>query len=93
MTSVKIKTFHKCFNYTWMIVILCFFMVFICLGLFVSINTAGYACGAPVMNWVFDRYGSYKPILLICCLIMAVVTVTFQFVVTASERKRREKLC
>lgn len=63
------------------------------LGLFVSINTAGYACGAPVMNWVFDTYGSYKPIFLICCFIMAVVTVTFQFVVTASERKRREKLC
>lgn len=63
------------------------------LGLFVSINTAGYACGAPVMNWVFDIYGSYKPIFLICCFIMAVITVTFQFVVTASDRKRREVLC
>jgi len=32
------------------------------LGLFVSINTAGYACAGPVMNRVFDVSGSYKMI-------------------------------
>ena len=57
------------------------------LGLFVSVNTAGYALSAPVMNWVFDVWGSYKPVFLVCCVIMAAITMTLQFVINASEKQ------
>ena len=31
------------------------------MGIVVSVNTAGYAVGTPLTNWVFDRTGSYVP--------------------------------
>lgn len=57
------------------------------LGLFVSINTAGYACSAPVMNWVFDISGSYKSVFMICGLIMIAVLLCFQYVIKVSKQK------
>ena len=62
------------------------------LGLFVSINTAGYAVGAPMTNWVFDKFGTYKPMFLVCAVAMAVVTIVFQFVISASHKDRMEIL-
>ncbi len=56
------------------------------LGLFVSVNTAGYALGSPLMNWVYDTRGSYKPALLLCAVIMVLVTVIFQFVLNAAHK-------
>ncbi len=47
------------------------------LGVFGSINTAGYACGPVLTNLVFDKIGSYIPILLVYVGIMVAVTVTF----------------
>lgn len=58
------------------------------LGLFVSVNTAGYALGSLLMNWVYDTWGSYKPALLLCAVIMVLVTVIFQFVLNAAHRER-----
>ena len=58
------------------------------LGLVVAVNTAGYAIGNPVVNWCYDRYGTYAPMLYIFCGIMAAVTITFQFIVSASARDR-----
>ena len=60
------------------------------MGLFVSINTAGYAVGAPVTNWVFDKFGTYNPMFIACAIGMAVVTIVFQFVITASHKDRME---
>lgn len=57
------------------------------LGLFVSINTAGYACSAPVMNWVFDISGSYKSVFMICGFIMIAVLLCFQYVIKVSKQK------
>ncbi len=59
------------------------------MGLFVSVNTAGYAVGTPLVNWVFDAFGSYRPILLISAAIMFAVTISFQFVLTSAYRTRR----
>ena len=56
------------------------------LGLFVSGNTAGYACAGPVMNRVFDVCGSYKPVFIVCGLIMSAVMLCFQYVIRVSKQ-------
>ncbi|MBQ7565711.1 MAG: MFS transporter [Oscillospiraceae bacterium] len=58
------------------------------MGLFVSICTAGYAVGAPITNRVYDVVGSYRPALFVMVGLMAVVTVTFQLILTVSGRER-----
>lgn len=60
------------------------------MGLFVSINTAGYAVGAPLTNWVFDKFGTYNPMFVASAIGMAAVTIVFQFVITASQKDRME---
>lgn len=62
------------------------------MGLFVSVNTAGYAIGAPMTNWVFDRFGTYKPMFVVCAIAMAIVTIVFQFIISASHKDRQEIL-
>ena len=62
------------------------------LGLIVSINTAGYAVGAPLINTVFDLTGSYRPALYICAGIMTFVMVTLQFVLNAANREKKKIL-
>lgn len=63
------------------------------IGLFVSINTAGYAVGAPVVNLSYDVFGSYTVALVGSAIIMVMVTIAMQYVITAShnERKRIEE--
>lgn len=60
------------------------------MGIFVSINTAGYALGTPLVNLVFDICGTYKPIMIACVFIMAAVTILFQFVLTAAHKDRKK---
>lgn len=60
------------------------------MGLFVSVNTAGFAVGAPLMNWSFDRFGTYRPIFLVCAGIMVIVLITFQFILSASQKVKKE---
>lgn len=62
------------------------------LGIFVSINYAGFALGTPIMNLCFDIVGSYRPMFAVCAGIMIVVTVAFQFVITASKKVKAGKL-
>lgn len=59
------------------------------LGIFVSLNTAGYALGTPVANLVFESTGSYQPILLFCGIVMVAIALVFQFVLNASDRQRK----
>lgn len=61
------------------------------LGLFVSVNTAGYAVGAPLTNWFFDRFGTYTPMFLLCAVLMVIVTIVSQFNVTAAHKIRKEQ--
>ena len=58
------------------------------LGLFVAVNTAGYALGSPAVNLVYDATGSYKNILQVLSLIMAVITVCMQLILRRAEQER-----
>ena len=58
------------------------------LGLFVSVNTAGYAVGAPVMNLCYDILGSYKYALIVISVIMTAVFVLLQFVISSVTKAR-----
>lgn len=58
------------------------------MGIFVSVNVAGYAVGTPLVNLGFDLTGSYRSVLLLTAAIMLVVTVCMQFVITAAHKLR-----
>lgn len=59
------------------------------LGIFVSVNTAGYAVGAILMNAWFDIVGSYVPALITVGIIMALVLVMLQFVITSAHKEQK----
>lgn len=59
------------------------------LGIFASVNTAGYALGAPVSNLCYDITGSYEIALYISCGLMFIVMLSMQFVISASHRERK----
>ncbi len=59
------------------------------LGVFVSVNTAGYAVGVPLANLCYDFLGSYSPVLLVLSGIMAAVTVSYLFVFRASDKQKK----
>lgn len=63
------------------------------LGIFVSINTAGYALGAPLMNLCYDVFGSYSFALTLSGIVGIGIAVLLQFIVSSGnrERKRAEK--
>ena len=59
------------------------------LGIIAALNTLGYAVGAPLMNFCYDAFGTYVPFIGVCVGIMAVVTVMYQFVISAAARERK----
>jgi len=59
------------------------------LGIFVSVNTAGYAVGTPLINWGFDISGSYRTMLIVFGSIMIVTVIALQFVITAADKQRK----
>ena len=59
-------------------------------GIFVSINTAGYAFGTPVANLIFDYSGTYLPMLLINVGLMLAVMISFVFIIRAAEKVRMQ---
>lgn len=59
------------------------------LGLFVSVNTAGYAVGAPIMNASFDLWRTYWPMFLASAVLMVLIVVGMHFVVGAARRQRK----
>lgn len=58
------------------------------LGIFVSVNTAGYALGSPTFNIIYDLTGSYFFGFILASAIMCVVLLVFQFVVSAAHKTR-----
>lgn len=50
------------------------------LGIFVSVNTAGYAVGPLITNLCFDMVGTYRPVFLIYSAVMIAVTAGFLLV-------------
>lgn len=59
------------------------------MGIFISVNTAGYALGSPTVNLGFDLTGSYRGILFITAGIMVGVTVCMHLVITAAHKLRK----
>lgn len=57
------------------------------LGIFVSVNTAGYAVGAPVANLCFDITGSYNILLYACCVLIVFVSLTMQRAINKSQQE------
>ncbi|MBR7110580.1 MAG: MFS transporter [Clostridia bacterium] len=60
------------------------------LGIFVSVCTAGFALGAPILNMCFDAFGSYNPAFYVFASIMAVVVVLLQFVITSARKVKNQ---
>lgn len=60
------------------------------LGIFVSVNTAGYALGAPLINWCFDAFGSYTPGFYVGAALMVAVTIGIQIVISLAAKARKE---
>lgn len=60
------------------------------LGLYVSFSTAGFAISSPLANLVYDKCGSYIPILYVLAGIMVVVAVVFQFVLSSTDKVKKE---
>ena len=59
------------------------------LGLVVSMNTAGYALGAFMMNLCCDLTGSYRTSFLICIGLMVFTIALIQTVITAANKEKR----
>lgn len=60
------------------------------LGIFVSVNTAGYAVGAPITNLCYDLTGSYQIALYIAAGLMFAVLVGMQFVISAANKEHKK---
>lgn len=58
------------------------------LGIMVSVNTAGYALGSPIMGFVFDICGSYVPAFFVGAGLMAITLITMQFVISAANKEK-----
>ena len=59
------------------------------MGIFVSVNTFGYATGNPLMNLYFDLTGTYRPMMLILGGVMLATAFTMQMAITAAHKIRR----
>ena len=58
------------------------------LGIFASVNTAGFAVGAPVANLCFDIMGNYNLFILASCVIIVATAVTMEMVITKTHKDR-----
>lgn len=60
------------------------------MGLFVSVNVAGYALGAPLTNLIFDVVGSYIPAFIGAVVLMAAIVVSMNVVISKAHKLRQE---
>jgi len=60
------------------------------LGIFVSVNTVGFALGSPVMNIIYDKLGSYVIAFAACGGLMVIVTIVMQFVIRSAHQFRKK---
>ena len=58
------------------------------LGIFASVNTAGYAVGTPLTNLCFDLTGSYRIAFFIGCAVMAGVFIAMQVVIVHARKRK-----
>ena len=56
------------------------------LGIFVSVNTAGYAVGAPLSNLCYDLFGNYNACLYISTALMFMALILVHIIITVSKK-------
>jgi glycerol-3-phosphate acyltransferase PlsY len=64
-------------------------LVFLTIGVFVAVKSAGSCVDAPICNLVFDLTGSYIPIYIAFGVMMVIVTVLFQLVITSAYKDKK----
>ncbi|MBR7117120.1 MAG: MFS transporter [Clostridia bacterium] len=62
------------------------------LGIFVSVNTAGYALGSPAFNLCYDITKSYNVGFIAAAVAMVAVIVIVQFVISSARKTQIEVL-
>ena len=60
------------------------------LGISVSANAIGYAVASPVMNVLYEMFGTYAYGMFICLGLLLCVMVVMQFVITSAHRRRKK---
>ena len=60
------------------------------LGIFISVNTAGYALGALLMSICFDVTGSYKIAILIAAVLMSISLIVMQCTIIKAKKTRAQ---
>lgn len=58
------------------------------MGIFVAVNTLGYATGVPLMNLSYDLIGTYRPIMLLLVCVLVTVALVMQVVITIARKDR-----
>lgn len=58
------------------------------LGIFVSVNTAGYAVGGQLANLCFDIFGTYKPWIYASAAVLLCILVAMQLSLSAAKKER-----
>lgn len=58
------------------------------LGYMIAANYSGYAVGAPVVNLCYDKFGTYKPVLLVLAAVMLTSMIAFQFIITTAGKDK-----
>ena len=56
------------------------------LGIFASVNTAGYAVGAPVANLCFEVMGNYNLFVCVSCVLIIITAFTIQCAITKAHK-------
>jgi predicted MFS family arabinose efflux permease len=62
------------------------------LGFLIAANYSGYAVGAPIVNLCFDKFGTYKPVLLVLAGVMLLSMIAFQFIITTAGKDKAKIL-
>lgn len=62
------------------------------LGIFASVNTAGYAVGAPLSNLCYDVFGNYDVCLYASIALMAMALVIVHIVITVSKKAQKQDI-
>lgn len=59
------------------------------LGVFVSVNSVGYALGSVIINGCYDLFGSYKGVFIAAASVMVALIIVLQYVISKSNGLRK----
>lgn len=60
------------------------------MGIFISVNTAGYAVGTPLINLCYDKFGSYSYAFVVCAVLMLAVIIAMQFCISSAHKLKKQ---